>query len=72
MLFAMRFNTPFRMFRLLTVQGGSVHVDMRFNFEKCYRRPRAGFEYNVSNIRFTISNIGYSCSLNFSSCPINA
>ena len=36
MLFAMRFNTPFRMFRLLTVQGGSVHVDMRFNFEKCY------------------------------------
>ena len=24
------------MFRLLTVQGGSVHVDMRFNFEKCY------------------------------------
>ena len=24
------------------------------------------------SIRFTISNIGYSCSLNFSSCPINA
>ena len=37
-----------------------------------FRRPCAGFEYNVSNIRFTISNIGYSCSLNFSSCPINA
>ena len=36
MLFPMRSNTPFRMFRLLTVQGGSVHVDMRFNFEKCY------------------------------------
>ena len=25
------------MSRLLTVQGGSVHVDMRFNFEKCYK-----------------------------------
>ena len=36
MLFPMRFNTPFRMFRLLTVQGGFVHVDMRFNFENCY------------------------------------
>ena len=24
------------MFRLLTVQDGFVHVDMRFNFEKCY------------------------------------
>ena len=36
MLFRTRSNTPFRMFRLLTVQGGSVHVDMRFNFEKCY------------------------------------
>ena len=36
MLFRMRFNTPFRMFRLLTVQGGFVLVDMRFNFEKCY------------------------------------
>ena len=36
MLFPMRFNTPFRMFPLLTVQGGFVHVDMRFNFENCY------------------------------------
>ena len=26
------------MFRLLTVQDGSVHVDMRFNFEKCYNK----------------------------------
>ena len=37
MLFPMRFNTPFRMFPLLTVQGGFVHVDMRFNFENCYK-----------------------------------
>ena len=26
------------MFRLLTVQVGFVHVDMRFNFEKCYKK----------------------------------
>ena len=25
------------MFRLLTVQVGFVHVDMRFNYEKCYK-----------------------------------
>ena len=37
MLFRMQFNTPFRMFPLLTVQGGFVHVDMRFNFENCYK-----------------------------------
>lgn len=36
MLFRTRSNTPFRMFRLLTVQVGFVHVDMRFNFENCY------------------------------------
>ena len=42
MLFRMRFNTPFRMFPLLTVQGGFVHVDMRFNFENCYNFYRAG------------------------------
>ena len=44
MLFPMRFNTPFRMFRLLTVQGGFVHVDMRFNFENCYNFYRAGVQ----------------------------
>lgn len=32
----MRSNTPFRMFRLLTAQGGFVLADMRFNFENCY------------------------------------
>ena len=32
------------MFRLLTVQGGPVHVDMRFNFEKCYNFYRAGVQ----------------------------
>ncbi len=37
MLFRMRFNTPFRMFRLLTAQVGFVLVDMRFNFENCYK-----------------------------------
>ena len=26
---------------LLTVQGGFVHVDMRFNFEKCYKQGLA-------------------------------
>ena len=45
MLFRMRSNTPFRMFRLLTVQVGFVHVDMRFNFEKCYK---VGIELNGS------------------------
>lgn len=44
MLFRTRSNTPFRMFRLLTVQGGSVHVDMRFNFEKCYNFYSAGVQ----------------------------
>ena len=44
MLFPMRFNTPFRMFPLLTVQGGFVHVDMRFNFENCYNFYRAGVQ----------------------------
>ena len=44
MLFRTQSNTPFRMFRLLTVQGGSVHVDMRFNFEKCYNFYRAGVQ----------------------------
>lgn len=38
MLFPMQSNTPFRMFRLLTVQGSFVHVDMRFNFENCYNK----------------------------------
>ena len=32
------------MSRLLTVQGGFVHVDMRFNFEKCYNFYRAGVQ----------------------------
>ena len=41
MLFPKRFNTPFRMSRLLTVQGGFVHVDMHFNFEKCYKFHKA-------------------------------
>ena len=33
------------MFRLLTVQGGFAHVDMRFNFEKCYKYKDSGYGY---------------------------
>ena len=37
MLFQTRFNTSFKMYRLLTVQGGFVHADIRYNFENCYK-----------------------------------
>ena len=43
----MRSNTPFRMLCLLTVQGGFVHVDMRFNFEKCYKSLVDGYTKQV-------------------------
>ena len=36
MLFQTHSNTPFIMFRLLTVPVGFVHAAMRFNFENCY------------------------------------
>ena len=45
MLFRMRSNTPFRMFRLLTAQGGFVLADMRFNFENCYSNKKIAEKY---------------------------
>jgi len=38
MTFPMPFNVHFKAFRLLTVRGGFVHADMRFNFGNCYNR----------------------------------
>lgn len=69
MLFRTRSNTPFRMFRLRTVQGGFVLVDMRFNFEKCYKSaifpvsnvPRAFAHWTVLapfSVAQTMSSIG--------------
>ena len=54
MLFQTRFNMSLKMFRLLTVQGGFVHADIRFNFENCYKSVcrRTAASYSSHGIRF--------------------
>ena len=56
MLFQTRFNTSFKMYRLLTVQGGFVHADIRYNFENCYKSVcrRMAASYSSHGIRFIV------------------
>ena len=37
------------MFLFLTVQGGFVHADIRFNFENCYKNPPSHLQFLITN-----------------------